>query len=248
MVYIGTSGWNYKHWKSRFYPPEVKQKDWLAFLAERFNTVEVNTSFYRIPKKETVQHWAEIVPVNFRFAVKLWRGITHYKKLVGTRPYVESFLDVVDALPPKMRAPMLIQLPPNQGKNVDKLRDFLREFQDASGGQWRVAVEFRNSEWLSDDVYRVLDEAGAAICLHDMAGRGETERENDASFVYVRRHGSGTGKYAGRYSSEQIAADAKRVRSWAAAGKEVFVYYNNDIDGWAIVNAGELREKVGRLL
>src|SRR4051794_26614710 len=166
-VYIGTSGWNYKHWKGTFYPAGVKQKDWLAFLAERFNSVEVNTSFYRIPKKETVAQWATIAPGGFRFAVKLWRGITHYRKLVNSGTFLENFLEVADALPPVMRAPVLIQLPPNQGKDIDKLRNFLHEFRDIADERWRVAVEFRNPQWLSDDVYGVLAQAGAAVCLHD---------------------------------------------------------------------------------
>jgi uncharacterized protein YecE (DUF72 family) len=243
-VYIGTSGWNYKHWKLRFYPAEVRQRDWLAYFAERFNTVEINTSFYRIPKPDTVAQWAAVAPAGFRFAVKLWRGITHYKKLLNARTYVDNFLEVIDILPARMRGPVLIQLPPNQGKNVEKLREFLKEFREASGGRWRAAVEFRNPAWLCDEVYGVLDQAGAAICLHDMPG-SVTDRENNVGFVYVRRHGSGAGKYAGSYSSKQIAADADRVRAWAKAGKDVFVYYNNDIEGKAIVNAQELRERVG---
>jgi uncharacterized protein YecE (DUF72 family) len=128
---------------------------------------------------------------------------------------------------------------------VEKLREFLRELHEAADGRWRVAVEFRNATWLDDDVYRVLDEAGAAICLHDMHPFAATERENDAKFIYIRRHGFGAGKYAGSYPPEKIAADADRVRKWASEGKDVFVYYNNDIDGWAVANARELIEKVG---
>lgn len=243
QLFIGTSGWNYKHWKLRFYPAEVKQREWLAYFAERFNTVEINTSFYRIPTPQAVAQWAGIAPSGFQFAVKLWRGITHYKKLLNSRGFVENFFEILDVLPPEMRGPVLIQLPPNQGKNVEKLRDFLHEFHDVTSGRWRAAVEFRNSAWLSDDVYRVLDEAGAAVCLHDMPG-SVTDRENAAEFIYVRRHGSGAGKYAGSYSPEQIAADAARIQTWQKAGKDVFVYYNNDIDGWALVNARELRECV----
>lgn len=243
-TYIGTSGWNYKHWKLRFYPPGLRQRDWLPYFAERFNTVEINTSFYRIPKPDVVAQWAAVAPAGFRFAVKLWRGITHYKKLLNARAYVDNFLEVIDMLPARMRGPVLIQLPPNQGKNVEKLREFLKEFHEASGGRWRAAVEFRNSAWLCDEVYGILDHAHAAICLHDMPG-SVTDRENNVEFVYVRRHGSGAGKYAGSYSPEQISADAYRVRHWAKAGKDAFIYYNNDIDGKAIVNAQELRERVG---
>src|SRR6478609_3906261 len=95
-TYIGTSGWNYKHWKLRFYPADVPQREWLAYLAERFNTVEINTSFYRIPKRDSVAHWAAVAPAGFRFGVKLWRGITHFKKLLHARTYVDNFLEVID--------------------------------------------------------------------------------------------------------------------------------------------------------
>jgi uncharacterized protein YecE (DUF72 family) len=142
------------------------------------------------------------------------------------------------------RAPLLIQLPPTQGKNTEKLRAFFSDLRAAAPSRWRYAVEFRNNSWLSDDVYKLLDDEGAALCLHDMHGAGATNQPNQALFIYMRRHGSGEGKYAGSYSPEQIRADAENIRSWMATRKDAFVYYNNDIGGHALENAGQLKQEL----
>jgi uncharacterized protein YecE (DUF72 family) len=132
QAYVGTSGWNYKHWRNLIYPPKFAQKRWLGFMVERFDTVEVNTSFYRIPTQETIAAWQDATPEHFKFAMKLWRGITHYKKLVAAAEFSRRFLDVIDVLEPARRAPLLIQLPPNQGKDVAKLDAYLAELAACS--------------------------------------------------------------------------------------------------------------------
>lgn len=245
-AYIGTSGWNYKHWRQIFYPEGLKAALWLNYFAERFDTVEINTSFYRIPRAATVAAWPAQTPPGFTFAAKLWRGITHYKKLLGCRPHLESFFAALGELPRDRRAPLLIQLPPGQGLALDKLKAFWDDLEAAGAAGWRVAVEFRHPSWLIEDVYRWLAGRDAAVCVHDMWGRGETERPNDASFVYVRRHGSGQGRYSGDYSQAQIDEDAARIRHWLSVGRDVYAYYNNDIGGHALTNARQLRETVGR--
>jgi uncharacterized protein YecE (DUF72 family) len=243
-AYIGTSGWNYKHWRNLIYPERTPQKRWLDFVVQHFDTVEVNTSFYRIPKKESVAGWAATTPQHFRFALKLWRGITHYKKLNNSDTFTANFLEVAQQLPPDRRAPLLIQLPPNQGKDIDKLVGYIRGLRELSDKQWLIAVEFRNGNWLDDDTYRALDGENVALCIHDMAGKANTERENSARFVYVRRHGTNEGRYAGSYSPDQIRADADRINTWTGEGRSVFVYYNNDIGGHAFWNARDLRQLV----
>ena len=243
-VHIGTSGWNYKHWREIFYPKGVPQKQWLRYISAQFDTVEINTSFYRIPKTESVAQWQCDTPPQFLFAVKLWRGITHYRKLTNSQEFLRRFFEVFEPLDERRRAPLLIQLPPNQGKNTEKLRGFFADLRATAPSNWRYAVEFRNNSWLSDDAYMVLDDEGAALCLHDMRGAGAADKPNSAPFVYIRRHGSGEGKYAGSYSPEQIRADARAIRSWASAGKDVFVYYNNDIGGHAIENARQLKQEL----
>lgn len=136
---------------------------------------------------------------------------------------------------------MLIQLPPNQGKDLNKLVDYVRELRRLSDRRWRIAAEFRNNNWLDDETYKALDEENVALCIHDMIGKGDTSRPNDADFVYMRRHGTNEGRYAGSYSLEQIRADADRLRSWTREGRSVFVYFNNDIGGHAFRNARDLR-------
>jgi uncharacterized protein YecE (DUF72 family) len=240
-AYVGTSGWNYKHWRNLIYPAKFAQKRWLGFIAERFDTVEVNTSFYRIPKRETISAWQEATPAGFKFAIKLWRGITHYKKLVNAAEFTRRFLDVIDVLEPGRRAPLLIQLPPNQGKDVAKLDNYLAELNGLFTIPWEVAVEFRNDAWLAPDVYQILDKHRAALCLHDMAGKAAADHPNSAPFIYIRRHGTAAGRYAGTYSEEQLRADAGNIRAWKAQGKSVYIYYNNDIGGHAFWNAERLR-------
>jgi uncharacterized protein YecE (DUF72 family) len=244
LAHIGTSGWNYKHWRNSIYPQRTPQKRWLEFIAQNFDTVEVNTSFYRIPKKETVAAWAESTPEHFRFAIKLWRGITHYKKLKNAEALTANFLEVVEQLAPNRRAPLLIQLPPNQGKDIDKLVDYIQVLRELSDKQWLIAAEFRNSNWLDDDTYSALDRENVALCIHDMTGKADTDRANNAGFIYIRRHGTNRGRYTGSYSPEQLRADADRIHGWTAEGRRVFVYYNNDIGGHAFRNARDLRNLV----
>ena len=243
-AYIGTSGWNYGHWKEVFYPRGVRQSDWLGYYARHFDTAEVNNSFYRIPASAVVAHWIEQVPARFRFAVKLWRGITQFRKLRECGEYLENFFDAFRPLPAQKRGPLLVQLPPHMGRNDERLDSFLDEVRQVTAPErWKVAVEFRNESWLCRPVYRILDRHRAALCLHDMAGRAPVSEPNDASFVYVRRHGP-TGSYSGRYTQEHIDDDARRVRAWLDEGRTVYVYYNNDVAGHAVHNALQLRVKV----
>jgi uncharacterized protein YecE (DUF72 family) len=243
-AYVGTSGWNYKHWRNLIYPEGTPQKRWLEFIAQHFDTVEVNTSFYRIPTKESVAAWQEGTPDRFLFALKLWRGITHYRKLKNSETFTGNFLEVVQQLRPHRRAPLLIQLPPNQGKDIDKLVDYVRELRALSDKRWKIAVEFRNANWLDEETYRALDKANIALCIHDMIGKGNTDTPGSADFLYIRRHGTNEGRYAGRYSPEQLRADARRIRTWTREGRSVFIYFNNDIGGHAFWNARDLRRMV----
>jgi len=265
--YIGTSGWSYPHWaKGRFYPRGLKPGDWLGFLAEHFNTVEVNSSFYRLPRPELIARWREVTGRRFRFAVKLWRRITHEKRLAGCGSELRDFLGVARELGPK-RGPLLVQLPPSLRKDVELLAEFLDTLKDVScaagagvssrSGRWRFAVEFRSHDWLCDEVYELLSWHSAAVCLADLP-RCPVTRPNVAPasertgarasagtrFVYIRRHGPG-GRYRGCYSPEQIAADATAIGGWLASGYDVYVYYNNDIDGHAVDNARQLMAAVG---
>lgn len=243
QCHVGTSGWSYPHWaKGRFYPKGLKQGDWLRFFAEHFSTVEVNMTFYRLPTSGMVARWREVTPEDFRFAVKLWRRVTHEKRLSDCEGELKPFLEATAELGPK-RGPLLVQLPPSLRQDTDLLEGFLANLKRVVGdAPWRVTVEFRHKDWLSEATCAVLDRHGVALCLADMPKCPFTE-PNNASFVYMRRHGP-AGSYAGYYPPEQVADDATRVRGWLGQGRDVYVYYNNDIDGYAIDNARGLLEQV----
>lgn len=241
--YIGTSGWSYAHWaKGRFYPKGLRQGEWLGFLAQRFSTVEINSSFYRLPKPEIVARWRGVTGARFRFAVKLWRRITHLKRLADCGSELRDFFAVAGELGPK-RGPLLVQLPPSLRKDVPRLDEFLAVLKKTAGRtRWKAAVEFRSRDWVCDEVYGLLTRRGVALCLADLPRCPITE-PNDAPFVYLRRHGPGGG-YQGCYSPRHIAVDGARIGGWLADGKDVFVYYNNDIDVHAVDNARELMAAV----
>jgi len=243
--YIGTSGWSYAHWAGgRFYPRGLKPGDWLPFLAERFNTLEINSSFYRPPRPQFIRRWKATTGAGFRFAIKLWRRITHDKKLTDCEQELGDFLNIVSQLGPR-RGPLLVQLPPSLHKDVECLAQFVRLLRRRLGRRdWPVAIEFRCPTWLCDEVYTLLSEKGIAVCLADLP-RCPVTQPNDAPLVYVRRHGPG-GHYRGSYGAAEIAADAASIRQWLAEGRDVYVYYNNDADGYAPENARQLAALVGQ--
>lgn len=243
-AFIGTSGWSYAHWgKDRFYPKGLKQGEWLTYFAQRFMTVEINTTFYRMPRPEFVQRWRTVTSSGFRFAVKLWKRITHEKRLVDCGEVLRKFLEVAEGLGPR-RGPLLIQLPPTLRRDPQRLDAFLDDLHHAAGrARWHIAVEFRHPSWIEDEVIEVLNRRHAALCLSDMPRCPVTE-PNEAAMVYVRRHGP-TGRYQGRYAPAHITADARRIRGWLKSGRDVYVYYNNDIGGHAVDNARQLAEALG---
>ena len=195
-MYVGTSGWSYAYWaKGLFYPKGLRQPDWLQYYSRCFSTVEVNASFYRPPRPEMIARWREVTPTRFRLAVKLWRRVTHEKRLSDCAAELRDFLATVVELRAK-RGPLLVQLPPSLKRDTVRMGDFLAELKCAAHRfRWRVAVEFRNAEWICDQVYELLDRYNAAICLADMPRCPITE-PNDVGFVYIRRHGPG-GRYRG---------------------------------------------------
>ena len=240
---VGTSGWSYPHWgKGRFYPKGLKPGEWLHHFAQHFPTVEVNSSFYRLPRQEMVVRWREVTGPRFQFAVKVWRRITHEKRLVDCSAELRDFLAVAGQFAGK-RGPLLVQLPPSMHKDTGLLEAFLADLKAAIGRtRWKVAVEFRHPDWICEPVYELLDRHGAAVCLADME-RCPITRPNNVGFVYVRRHGPG-GRYRGCYSPEHLAADTEHIRAWLSAGRHVYVYFNNDAEGHAVDNARQLMQLV----
>jgi uncharacterized protein YecE (DUF72 family) len=238
-AYVGTSGWSYDHWRNGvFYPERLPATKWLAFLADRFDTVELNASFYRWPRDTTVKRWAATVPDGFRFAVKLWRGFTHYNRLEDPKGSLPRFMALFDAMPPEKRGPLLVQLPPQMDVDAHRLDRFLGSLEPFG---WQVCVEFRNATWTEPGIVDLLDRHRVALCVHDMTRAAPVQEPNAAPFVYVRRHGPGA-RYSGSYSDDCIAADAAAVRGWLASGRDVFVYYNNDRGGNAVRDAVRLKQ------
>lgn len=237
--FIGTSGWSYKHWRGVFYPPEVKTVGWLRFYMEHFKTVEVNNTFYRLPTEKAVEGWKEAAGAaggaggNFTYALKASRFITHVKKLKDAREPLELFLTRARILKENL-GPVLIQLPPRWGCNTERLEEFLRYLPD----DLRFAFEFRDRSWLTDEVFTLLKEKGAALCIYSMPDF-TSPVELTAPFTYIRFHGTGT-LYGGRYTTGELEKWAATVKGFSKKGIDVYAYFNNDALGNAVFNAKEL--------
>jgi uncharacterized protein YecE (DUF72 family) len=236
-VRIGTSGWHYKHWVGPFYPSELRAKDMLSWYMKRFDTVEINNSFYRLPAAETFEAWRRTTPSSFCFAVKGSRYITHRKKLNDPESTVARFMEPVQALRGKL-GPILFQLPPHWSCDVPRLNAFL----EALPPSHRYTFEFRDPSWHGPAVYRTLGRYNAAFCLYELDGF-EAPYEVTADFVYVRLHGPGR-KYQGDYSAKQLRDWAQRIVKWRRDLKAVYVYFDNDQAGYAAKNAAELKSMV----
>ncbi len=235
FLHIGTSGWHYAHWIGVFYPPGIRKSGWLRHYAAHLNTVELNNSFYRLPARETFASWREQTPDGFVFAVKASRFITHVKKLRGSPQTVPRFLERASALEEKLGI-VLYQLPPGWKFDAGRLEEFLR----ALPAGHRSVFEFRNPSWFNDWAYELLKTFGVAFCIHDAEGTA-TPMIITGDRVYVRLHGA-TGMYRGSYTEEQLQAWADRIGDWENRAREVFFYFNNDWEGFAIRNAIRLRE------
>ncbi len=234
-VHIGTSGWNYGHWKGSFYPEELNQEKWLDFYKSRFRTVEINNSFYNLPEKKTFRSWKETVQKDFIFSVKASRYITHMKKLKDPEEPVERFLSTVKELG-KNLGPILFQLPPHWNVNHDRLKSFLNTLPPGN----RYTIEFRDESWWTRETYDLLKDHAVAWCIFHLAG-SLTPKEVTADFVYIRLHGP-EGAYEGQYDGNTLGGWAGAINSWKEQGKDVFCYFDNDQNGYAAQDALKLKE------
>ena len=231
---IGTSGYQYDHWKGLFYPEPLPKRSWLAFLSERFDTVEINNTFYHLPSGKTFDTWRDTAPAGFRFALKYSRYGSHLKHLKDPQDHVPAFLERARRLGDCL-GPILVQLPPSWKIDLGRLAGFLR----AAPRRQRWAVEFRNTTWLCEETYSVLRASKAALCIHDMIENHP--RAVTADWVYLRYHG----RDGGDYPHQALAAEAARIREYLARGLDVFAYFNNDACGYALSNAVDLKRYVG---
>lgn len=237
-VRIGTSGWHYEHWRGPFYPPDLPASRMLAFYGQRFDSVELNNSFYHLPSEQAFAGWRDGTPAGFCFAVKANRYLTHMKKLKDPAPGLARFLPRAGVLGAKL-GPILFQLPPRWHVNVERLATFLA----ALPARHRYSFELRDPSWHVPPVFAALRRHNAAFCIYDLEGF-QAPIQVTADFVYVRLHGP-TRAYGGCYSADALRAWARRVRRWAATGLRVFVYFDNDEAAYAVRNARELVRLVG---
>lgn len=230
-VHIGTSGWHYKHWIGSFYPKDIPPNEMFRFYAEHFDTVEINNTFYRLPQLSTFDNWRSKSPPNFRFAVKASRFITHMKKLKDPQTSMAKFFLAVERLEKKL-GPILFQLPPSWKVDPERFSEFLKALP--AGHQY--VVEFRDQSWLVAQVFALLRKHNIAFCIHDL-GESQTPLELTADFTYVRFHGPGTAKYTGSYRRSDLRRWAVRIDEWAEELTDVYIYFNNDVGGYAIKDA-----------
>jgi len=236
-VRVGTSGWHYKHWIGPFYPPDMRPPKMLRWYAERFDTVEINNSFYRLPAETAFETWCRETTPDFCFAVKASRYITHNRKLADPESAKEKFISLVEKLGSRL-GPILFQLPPNWKVNAERLDKFLT----ALPRRYRYVFEFRNPTWNVAPVYEALRRHNAAYCIYELAGF-QSPIEITADFTYVRLHGPGN-KYQGDYSGKILRSWAKRIEAWRRELKHTFVYFDNDQAGFAPKNALELKHLI----
>lgn len=236
---VGCSGYQYDDWRGIVYPAGMPKSKWFAHYASLFDTVELNSTFYRLPEAKTFDAWRDRAPMGFSYAVKLSRYGTHLKRLAGPDAWVPKFVERADHLGGTL-GPILVQLPPRWDRDPDRLDHFLA----VAGTGHRWALEVRDSRWLCDEVFDVLARHQAALCIHDLVP--EHPRVVTAGWTYLRFHGPDRDHpYSGSYSAQALTATARWVRHRLEEGLDVYAYFNNDIGGKAVADASALRRYVG---
>jgi uncharacterized protein YecE (DUF72 family) len=240
-VHVGCSGWNYRSWRERFYPPGTPVREWLPSYAERFETVEVNTTFYRLIARTAVEHWVEQTPPEFIFAVKASRFLTHVKRLADVGEGIARFYERIEPLERSGRlGPVLWQLPETFQHDGERLSRALAALPPG-----RHAFEFRHPSWFAPEILALLREHGAALVIGEHPDRPFQTDEATADWRYVRFHYGRRGR-RGNYSQSELEEWAERLHRWRRT-TELFAYFNNDWEGFAPRNAAGLLERLRRL-
>ena len=230
QVRVGTSGFSYKEWKGSFYPEDLPASEMLRFYAARLPAVEINNTFYRMPKAQMLSQWAEQVPDGFSFALKAPQRITHFQRLKEASDSVDFFFQAASTLGDRL-GPVLFQLPPNFKKDLPRLTDFLGALPATA----RAAFEFRHESWFEDPVYEALRSRGAALCIAEDEGLS-TPPVATTGWGYLRLRRQD-------YGEEALATWAERVRSqpWS----EAFVFFKHEEEGKGPALAGQLTKILG---
>lgn len=230
---IGTSGWSYGHWNGVFYPEHTPPSERLAFLSSRLDTVEIDSTFYHLPSTKSVSAWSDTTPDGFVFAAKGSRLITHFRRLSGIDDALATFLERLAPLAEKLGV-ILWQLPPNFSADNQRLDAFLGKLPNET----RHAVEFRHQSWLTAETFEVLRAHGAAH-VQVSSDAMPPELTPTADFVYVRLHG--TSAYHGAYDRPALEPWTRFLAEQTAAGRDAYVYFNNDAEGHAPQDAARLK-------
>jgi uncharacterized protein YecE (DUF72 family) len=232
---VGCSGWSYKDWRGVVYPAGAPASSWFGTYSDLFDTVEVNSTFYRLPSPTAVEGWARAAPAGFVFAVKLGAFGSHRMKLRDASSWLPNHLDRVRRLGAAL-GPNLVQLPPRWRRDTGRLDEFLT----VAPAELRWAVEFRDRSWLHDSTFAVLEHHGAALCIHDLVS--DHPWTLTAPWTYVRFHGPAPFEpYRHRYGSRRLGKVLPQLSAWLGEGVDIYAYFNNDVGGHAVTDAQWLR-------
>lgn len=235
-LYIGTSGWDYEHWRGIFYPENLRRRDWFHYYMGYFNSVEINYTFYHFPKEETIAKWKEDVPDNFKFAFKASRLITHSDNLKSAGYLLWLFMKRIKVLGRNL-GPLLLQFPP-EVDSLEHVTFFLEKVKNSE-----VAIEFRNRNLHTrEETFSLLEEYRVAYCIVNSPSLPTIYRAT-SPLVYMRFHGS-TEWYSSKYSEDELKEFKDHILKFLEEGRRVFVYFNNDVGGYAPQNAIELKKLI----
>jgi len=233
--YIGTSGYGYSHWKGVFYPEDLPYREFFPYYIKFFDTVELNNTFYHIPRESSVEKWHKTSPLDFIFSIKANKSITHIKRLKNTENSLKLFEGRIAQLQKKIGV-ILFQLPPSFKKDLTVLKDFLAILDPKR----KYTFEFRHKSWFTDETYSLLKAKNIALCISDTP-RYPYEEIITANYTYVRLHGHKV-LYASNYSHKALQKYAEKIRKWNEKGIVTYVYFDNDYYGYAVKNALYLKK------
>ncbi|MFO7978079.1 MAG: DUF72 domain-containing protein [Bacteroidales bacterium] len=241
-MFIGCSGYSYNDWNKKFYPEDLPKKDWLSFYAEHFNTVEINNTFYKFPTEDQLSQWKDETPAGFKFTIKANRYLSHMKKLKVDDDFMQSlerFNDTLESIKEKLGC-VLWQLPGNLKQNIPKLETFF----DKLDKSMQHVIEFREKSWFNDPVYQVLRKHGIAYCILSAPDDLPEDVVTTSNTAYLRFHGKSTW-YNYEYSDDELLSWKNRVNKLKGID-QIFIYFNNDHQAYAVKNAMALKEMMNK--
>lgn len=233
MIFIGTSGFSYNHWKGIFYPEDLKKEKYLEFYAKNFNSLELNITFYRLPKKETIKKWKKETPEGFAFSCKVWRRISHLKKLKSFEEDLKKFLEIMSFFGDKLKV-LLLQLPPSFKFDPEKILTFAEKYKFYVP----FVLEGRNKTFFEENSLKFFRENGISLCSIDSPTFREKYFYTSNPF-YLRFHGS-KNLYSSLYTGEELKKAVDFIKREVPENSDIFIFFNNDFNAYALQNAREI--------